>query len=86
LSADLKLPGRGWLEFEVLPLDGGRRSQIRQTATFDPRGLFGRAYWYGILPLHDLMFRGMLSSIARRASTPSAPASLTLGHFGHRHH
>jgi uncharacterized protein YbjT (DUF2867 family) len=66
LSADLKLPGRGWLEFEVTPLDGGRRSIVRQTATFDPRGLLGRAYWYGIRPIHDLMFRGMLQRIARR--------------------
>ena len=41
LAADLKLPGRGWLEFEVTPLDEGRRSLIRQTATFDPRGLLG---------------------------------------------
>jgi hypothetical protein len=41
LSADMKLPGRGWLEFEVIPVDGGRRSRIRQTATFDPRGLLG---------------------------------------------
>jgi uncharacterized protein YbjT (DUF2867 family) len=52
LSANLALPGRGWLEFEVTPVDGGRRSTIRQTATFDPRGLGGRAYWYGILPIH----------------------------------
>ena len=44
--------GRGWLEFEVTPLDGGERSRIRQTATFDPRGLLGRAYWYAILPVH----------------------------------
>ena len=52
LSADLKLPGRGWLEFEVTPLDDGTASTIRQTATFDPRGLLGRAYWYAILPIH----------------------------------
>jgi uncharacterized protein YbjT (DUF2867 family) len=68
LSADLKLPGRGWLEFEVTPLDGGGRSRIRQTATFDPRGLLGRAYWYAILPIHGLMFGGMLKQIARRAA------------------
>ena len=67
LSADMRLPGRGWLEFEVVPLDGGARSLIRQTATFDPRGLLGRAYWYAILPLHELIFRGMLHRIARRA-------------------
>jgi hypothetical protein len=68
LSADLKLPGRGWLEFEVTPLDGGTRSMIRQTATFDPRGLLGRAYWYALLPVHSLMLRGMLQQIARMAS------------------
>jgi uncharacterized protein YbjT (DUF2867 family) len=67
LAADIKLPGRGWLEFDVTPIDGGRRSLIRQTATFDPRGLLGRAYWYGIAPVHGVMFRGMLSRIARRA-------------------
>ena len=50
LSADLKLPGRGWLDFEVTPLEDGQRSMIRQTATFDPRGWLGRAYWYAILP------------------------------------
>ena len=67
LAAGLKLPGRGWLDFEVTPLDGGRRSMIRQTATFDPRGILGRAYWYAVLPIHGLMFRGMLRRIAERA-------------------
>ncbi len=66
LSADIKLPGRGWLEFEVTPV-GATRSRIRQTATFDPRGLLGRAYWYASFPLHAVMFRGMLARIARRA-------------------
>jgi len=67
LRADLKLPGRGWLEFHVTPLDDGRRSLIRQTATFDPRGLLGRAYWYVLLPVHEWMFSGLLHEIARRA-------------------
>jgi uncharacterized protein YbjT (DUF2867 family)/ligand-binding SRPBCC domain-containing protein len=66
LSADIKLPGRGWLEFEVTPVDA-TRSRIRQTATFDPRGLLGRVYWYASFPLHAVMFRGMLARIARRA-------------------
>lgn len=66
LAADLKLPGRGWLEFEVTPLDGGR-SRIRQTATFDPVGLLGRAYWYATVPLHALIFAGLLREIGRRA-------------------
>jgi uncharacterized protein YbjT (DUF2867 family) len=72
LAADLKLPGRGWLEFEVTPVDTGH-AQIRQTATFDPRGLLGRAYWYAILPVHELMFRGLLRRLASRAvSSPAA--------------
>jgi lipocalin/uncharacterized protein YbjT (DUF2867 family) len=73
LSAGLKLPGRGWLEFRVDPLDGGARSLIRQTATFDPRGVAGRLYWYGVLPLHHLVFRGLLRRIAQRAVTDTAP-------------
>ena len=67
LSAGLKLPGRGWLEFRVEPLDDGARSLIRQTATFDPRGVAGRLYWYGVLPLHALVFRGLLRRIAELA-------------------
>jgi uncharacterized protein YbjT (DUF2867 family) len=66
LAADMKLPGRGWLEFAVIPVDGGR-SRIRQTATFDPRGLLGRLYWIAILPIHALMFGGLLRQIAQRA-------------------
>ena len=65
LAAEMKLPGRAWLEFEVEPEDGGTR--IRQTAEFDPVGLAGLAYWYGIYPLHQLVFRGMLRGIARAA-------------------
>jgi lipocalin/uncharacterized protein YbjT (DUF2867 family)/ligand-binding SRPBCC domain-containing protein len=77
LSAGLKLPGRGWLEFRVDPLDGGARSLIRQTATFDARGVTGRLYWYGVLPLHALVFRGLLRRIAHRAMRETAPAGLS---------
>jgi lipocalin/uncharacterized protein YbjT (DUF2867 family) len=77
LSAGLKLPGRGWLEFSVDPLDGGARSLIRQTATFDPRGVAGRLYWYGVLPLHALVFRGLLRRIAQRAVRDTAPGDLS---------
>ncbi len=65
LSAEMKVPGRAWLEFEVEPRDNG--STIRQTAIFDPVGLFGLVYWYALYPLHALIFRGMLSQIAGRA-------------------
>jgi lipocalin/uncharacterized protein YbjT (DUF2867 family) len=77
LSAGLKLPGRGWLEFCLDPLDGGARSLIRQTATFDPRGVAGRLYWHGVLPLHALVFRGLLCRIAQRAVRDTAPADLS---------
>ena len=69
LSADMKMPGKGWLEFEVTPLDEGRRSRIRQTASFDPRGLLGRAYWLALLPFHAVIFRGMLRRIVRIAES-----------------
>lgn len=72
LSAEMRLPGRAWLEFEVTPRDDGG-SRIRQTAIFDPVGLFGLCYWYAIYPLHELVFAGMLRRIARAAS--SAPAT-----------
>lgn len=65
LSAEMKLPGRAWLEFEVVARQGG--STIRQTALFDPVGLAGLAYWYLVGPLHRLVFSGMLEGIARAA-------------------
>ena len=65
LAAEMKLPGRGWLEFEVVPRDGD--VTIHQTAVFDPRGLGGLAYWYSIWPLHELVFRRMLAGIVRQA-------------------
>jgi uncharacterized protein YbjT (DUF2867 family) len=66
LSAEMKLPGRAWLEFEVVPREGG--ATIRQTALFDPVGLVGLAYWYLVYPLHRIVFSGMLENIARAAT------------------
>jgi hypothetical protein len=71
LSAEMRLPGRAWLEFEVTPDREG--AVIRQTAIFDPAGLAGYLYWYAIYPLHALVFRGMLRRIARAAES-GAPA------------
>ncbi len=65
LIGEMKLPGRAWLEFEVT--GSGSSATIRQTATFDPVGLSGRAYWYALYPLHQLVFAGMLRGIARAA-------------------
>ncbi len=66
LEAEMKLPGRAWLVFEVEPEGDGAR--ITQTAMFDPRGLAGLAYWYLVWPLHRLVFAGMLRGLARRAA------------------
>lgn len=63
LRAEMRLPGRAWLQFEVNRVDAG--SEIRQTAIFDPVGLPGLLYWYGIYPLHRMVFRGMLRGIVR---------------------
>jgi uncharacterized protein YbjT (DUF2867 family) len=65
LGAEMKLPGRAWLEFTVEPSRNG--SVITQTAVFDPVGLLGIAYWYGVYPLHALVFKGMLAGIVLEA-------------------
>ncbi|MFC1601321.1 SDR family oxidoreductase [Candidatus Sumerlaeota bacterium] len=70
LCAEMKLPGRSWLQFEVDRQDDG--SVIRQTAIFDPLGLGGLIYWYALYPLHFLIFSGMLRAIARRAQEDSS--------------
>lgn len=67
LAAEMKLPGRAWLQFEITPRAGGR-SEIRQTAIFDPAGLAGLLYWYALYPIHALIFRGMLRGIGTRAT------------------
>jgi uncharacterized protein YbjT (DUF2867 family)/uncharacterized protein YndB with AHSA1/START domain len=66
LRAEMKLPGRGWLEFSAEPAPGSR-TLLRQTAYFHPRGLFGLLYWYGLYPIHRIIFRGMIRALGRRA-------------------
>jgi uncharacterized protein YbjT (DUF2867 family) len=68
LAAEMKLPGRARLEFEVTP--DGEGSRIRQTTIFDPVGLAGLLYWYLVYPLHQLVFAGMLRGIAHAAEHP----------------
>ena len=68
LIAEMKLPGRAWLEFEVTGNDS--TSTIRQTAIFDPVGLFGRLYWYALYPFHQLIFGGMLRRIVAASLKP----------------
>ncbi|MBA3613799.1 MAG: SDR family oxidoreductase [Nitrospirales bacterium] len=69
LFAEMKLPGRAWLEFLVE--HDGAGSTITQTASFDPIGLGGLMYWYVVWPLHELVFRGMIRGIAREAQRPT---------------
>lgn len=61
LYAEMKLPGEAWLEFKILNNNG--RHIFRQTATFRPKGLSGRLYWYSVLPFHIFIFGGMLRNI-----------------------
>jgi uncharacterized protein YbjT (DUF2867 family) len=62
LAAEMKMPGRAWLQFEVEA--NGQGSVIRQTAVFDPAGLAGLLYWYTLYPVHRWIFGGMLHEIA----------------------
>ena len=73
LAAEMRLPGRAWLQFEVTPVNGG--SLIRQTAEFDPLGVGGLLYWYGLWGVHQLVFAGMLRGIARAAECGTHPSS-----------
>jgi uncharacterized protein YbjT (DUF2867 family) len=65
LLAEMKLPGRAWLEYVLEPHGSGTR--IIQNAIFDPAGLAGLAYWYAVYPLHRILFGGMLSAVGREA-------------------
>lgn len=61
LAAEMRLPGRAWLQFEVEP--DGSGSVVRQTAIFDPAGVLGQLYWYLLYPVHQFVFAGMLGGI-----------------------
>jgi uncharacterized protein YbjT (DUF2867 family) len=69
LLAEMKVPGRAWLEFRAEP--DGDFTRLRQIARFEPRGFAGLLYWYLLWPVHEVMFRGMLRRIAA-AGQPSA--------------
>jgi hypothetical protein len=65
----MKVPGRAWLEFDVVPVADG--AVVHQTAVFEPVGLSGLLYWYALFPFHTLIFGGLLRAIARRALSRS---------------
>ncbi len=68
LRAEMRLPGKGWLQFEAVPR-GEAASTLRLTAYFEPHGLSGSVYWYGLYPAHAWMFRGLALEIKRRAES-----------------
>ena len=73
LRAEMKLPGEAWLQWTIEPSPGG--CTLRQQAIFYPRGLFGRLYWYVLIPFHAVIFGRMLAKIARAAEQRPAPVA-----------
>ena len=61
LYAQMKLPGEAWLEFKI------KDNKLIQSAYFYPRGVFGRLYWYSLVPLHYFIFNNMIKSIVKKA-------------------
>ncbi|WP_418604418.1 SDR family oxidoreductase [Hwangdonia sp.] len=59
LYAEMRLPGEAWLEFKI------EEGVLKQTATFRPRGLWGRLYWYSVLPFHGFIFKGMITKLSK---------------------
>ncbi|MEV5690742.1 SDR family oxidoreductase [Micromonospora globbae] len=78
LRAEMRLPGRAWLEMRALPRDGGR-SRYQQRAVFLPRGLAGHAYWGAVAPFHAVVFGGMARNIARGAERAAGLSSPSAG-------
>jgi uncharacterized protein YbjT (DUF2867 family) len=72
LAAEMKIPGRLWLQFEVEP--DGEGSLIRQTTVFDPAGYVGLAYWYALYPVHDRVFTATLRGIRDTCTAGAAAA------------
>jgi len=66
LRAEMKVPGRAWLQLEAQPGDGGT-TQLIQTAFFAPKGLSGLLYWYLLYPIHALIFSGLIRRLAEQA-------------------
>jgi hypothetical protein len=67
LRAEMKVPGRAWLQFQAEPL-ADRRTRLVQTAYFAPRGLFGLVYWYLLYPIHGFIFSRLIRALAEGAA------------------
>jgi hypothetical protein len=69
LRAEMKVPGSAWLQFHVHRLPENC-SVLSQTAFFAPKGLPGLLYWYGLYPVHKIVFAGMIRKVAELAAAP----------------
>ncbi len=70
LRAEMKVPGRAWLQFEASPLEQGKTC-LQQTAYFAPKGLGGLVYWYALYPFHARIFSGLIRGVGQLASQPT---------------
>ena len=82
LRAEMKVPGKAWLQFEAIEENGGTR--LVQTAFFVPTGFLGWAYWWGLYPIHALIFSDMVDALARDALTMTGPAGAVADRTGRR--
>jgi hypothetical protein len=64
LRAEMKMPGRAWLQFTIHPEEDVNRLVVK--AFYEPHGVLGRAYWYAFLPFHHFIFRNLIEQIAGR--------------------
>jgi len=76
LRAEMKVPGRAWLEFRSVAQPDGV-TLLTQTAFFEPKGLLGLLYWYTLYPVHSLIFSGLIRKIASEAARPSGVSKPT---------
>ena len=68
LRAEMKLPGRAWLEFKIA--NGDRINRLKVKAFYQPNGIFGVIYWYITLPLHNFIFEGLIRQIEKSCEYP----------------
>jgi hypothetical protein len=66
LRAEMKIPGKAWLQFESMPQKDGK-TLLTETAYFAPRGFWGFVYWYAMWPFHAFLFDGLIRRLASRA-------------------
>jgi uncharacterized protein YbjT (DUF2867 family) len=62
LFAEMKLPGEAWLEFKIV------KDRLYQRAVFRPKGVWGRLYWYSVLPFHAFVFKGMINALVQKTT------------------